>query len=329
MKVLHISFHKGCENDIQYISTVLKFDLEFMQFDDGITKTNAKYNIGHDRANLCWNKYKDYFNTFDVIITSDTAPISRVFLQNNFQKRLIVWICNRFDYCDVATLDCDFPDKEYYDLVREAHYKDNVTVIGYTPFENYYAKIIRDVDVGDIYIKPIGNISSVYHNYTETNIENKETQFFIPPYHNDTIMMNLSAKITELGILNYSGIYNGPLDLVKYRGIIHIPYAWSNLALFENISLGIIYFIPSFNFLLEIKKDKDFYWTPPFLEDMLYLSEWYNEDNKQLFIYFDSWDDLKDKIENTNYKELKKNILKFSVEHEDIQIAKWKEVLKI
>ena len=89
MNYLHISFHKGCHNDLQYISNKLNVNIEFMEFNDG---TKGKYNIGHDRAKKYWDKHKEYFNRFDGIITSDTAPISRVFLQNNWTKKLIIWI---------------------------------------------------------------------------------------------------------------------------------------------------------------------------------------------------------------------------------------------
>ena len=32
LKVLHISFHRGCQNDIEYISRKLNFDLTFMEY---------------------------------------------------------------------------------------------------------------------------------------------------------------------------------------------------------------------------------------------------------------------------------------------------------
>ena len=35
LKVLHISFHRGCQNDIEYISKKLNFELTFMECNDG------------------------------------------------------------------------------------------------------------------------------------------------------------------------------------------------------------------------------------------------------------------------------------------------------
>ena len=54
--------------------------------------------------------------------------------------------------------------------------------------------------------------------------------------------MDLKSKVESLGIKVFNGRYNGPKDLAEFFGVIHIPYAWSNLALFEAIQLGIIFF---------------------------------------------------------------------------------------
>ena len=335
LNVLHISFHKGCQNDIEYISKKLNFNLTFMPYKDEGVKGNNIYNITHDRALNVWNKNKDYYNIFDVIITSDTTPISRVFLQNNFQKKLIIWICNRFDYAHHPEASkVGFPDQEYYDLINDAKNRDNVTIIGYTPFENYYANIIRKLDIGNECIKPIGKIGDTYNKYTSTIVENKENTFIIGPYHNDNLMMDLKDKVLSLGINVFNGRYNGPKDLSEFAGIIHIPYAWSNLALFEAIQMGVIYFIPSLTFLKQlIHTDIDklkhdvFFWSPPLREDVLHLSEWYCEDFKKIFVYFDSWKDLKYKIETLDFNKQKSILKEFGKKHEEEMLEKWKKYI--
>lgn len=328
LKVLHISFHKGCQNDIEYIAEKLKFDLSYMEYDD--LSGNNKYNITHDKALNAWNKYKDYFNTFDIIITSDTTPLSRIFLQNNFKKKLIIWICNRFDYSHQPTTE--FPDEEYYNLINDAKNRPNVNIIGYTSFENYYTNNIKKITIGNECIKPIGKMGQVYQNYISTIIEDKQNTFIIGPYHNDNIMMNLKEKIKNLNIKVFNGRYNGPKDLAEFAGVIHIPYAWSNLALFEAIQLQTPFFIPSSNFLKNLihnNNDKigDFFWSPPFIEDKLYLSEWYCEDFKDVFIYFDSWEDLKNKIYNIDYEKHKELLKNIGDKHENEMLEKWKKYI--
>jgi hypothetical protein len=294
-----------------------------MAFDDG---TLGKYNIGHERAERYWNMHKDYFNSFDIILTSDTCPISRVFLQNNFQKKLVIWICNRFNYYCYSTLDCNFPDDEYYDLIRSIKDRPNVTIAGNCAFENFYARRFYNTDVGDLVINPIGKISSVYSDYEETPI-NKKEYMWIPQYHNETQFMNLSEKLTSLNILNYNKRHGGLNDLKDFKGIVCIPYAWSTIAFYESIQLGMVYFIPTMDFFFKLKDQGNFWFQSPCERSLLHLSEWYSDENKALFVFFDSWEDLKIKIDSTNYEEKKEYILNFSKIHEAKQLALWKNVL--
>ena len=60
------------------------------------------------------------------------------------------------------------------------------------------------------------------------------------------------------------------------------------------------------------------------------MSEWYNDDNQELFEYFESWDDLKYKIENVNDEYIinKKNKIKTFIENSNnLNIQKWKNIL--
>lgn len=320
MKILHVTYHTGCALNINYVCKQLNYNLE-TQF------ANWNYNIGYNRANEVWGKYKDYYNSFDIIITSDTAPLSRIFLQNNFSKKLIVWICNRFDYYDGATNDCNFPDPEYYKLIKSSLNKENVKFVSYTKFEHEYALKYRNIDLGNLVIKPCSFAEASANNLLLNNIDKKNT-FFIPNYHNDSIFMDLHKKCNDLNINSYRGRYNGPLDLENFKGIIHIPYAWSNLALFENWFIGNVYFIPSKKFILELSKSGNFFWSPPFSINDLDLSEWYLPEYKDLFIYFDNWNDLKIKSNNLNLINDRKNkILEFSKLHNINTLNKWKELL--
>ena len=60
MKVLHISFHRGCQNDIEYVAKQLNFELTYMEYQCDLSVGNDKYNITHEKAEYQWNKHKDY-----------------------------------------------------------------------------------------------------------------------------------------------------------------------------------------------------------------------------------------------------------------------------
>lgn len=325
MKLLHITFHKGCELDIEYAFTTLGHELHTMRFDDGETTGGELYNITHDRAQKCWNKYKDYFNSFDGIITSDTCPTSRPFLQNNWSKLLIIWVCNRFDY----GIQPENQDGEFYQLLRDIPNRKNVFMLGYTAIENVYSTHIKRVNFGNFVIRPTGKnmlSKTVFKTY-----ENEDNNlFYVPTYHNETILMNLSKKLSELGIQNRCERFNHISDLLQYKGGIYIPYAWSTLVFFERMQLGLVTFIPSLRFLMELFKPGKWWFQPPFTPQnpgLLKLSEWYCDEHEDILVFFDSWEDLQYKIKTTDYKLKTQKILEFAQKHHDDMLSKWNSII--
>jgi len=337
LKVLHLTFHQGCTADLVGVAKELPIELTTWYipdlptyFLDGVTKGNALYNMGHERAKNIWEKHRDFFNEFDVVITSDTVPLSRIFLQNGWEKPLIIWVCNRFDYFDAESLDCDFPDDEYYELFSNATHQENVTIVAYNKYERYFA-LTMGIDIGPLLIKPSSNNKTPSRPSGVYRYMKKKELFFLPPYHNETQFMNLSPFLKEKGIQNYCGRYSSPYDLEEFRAIIHLPYAWSNLALFENTSLGIPYLIPSIPFLEELISQGNYF--HPNLGDLVNLklyqfSEWYCEENQDLFIYFDSWDDLAKKVKEIDFQALREPIKLEASRHREEMLKRWRSVLQ-
>lgn len=328
MKFLHVNFHKGCELDIEYVFNKLGHSVQSWRFDDGETKGNDIYKINYLRAQKCWDKYKDFFNTFDGIITSDTCPTSRPFLQNNWSKLLIIWVCNRFDYAVEG-------DQLFYDLLRSIPSRKNVYIAGNTHIENIYSKQLRNVDITYNVIKPLGK-NLISKDLFKKHSAEDEFKFFIPVYENETKFMNLSQKANELGIKNNNGerFKNHVSDLLEYKGIICLPYAWSTIIFFEVMQLGIIYFIPTPRFLIEMSQSQQYYiqrywFQPPYNGDpnLLNAAEWYCDEHKDLIIYFDSWEDLQEKIKTTDYEKQTKKILEYAENHSHITLTKWNNII--
>jgi len=297
-----------------------------MTYDDDVPEDHPgdKYNITKERALNSWNKHKDFYNQFDCVITSDTAPISRVFLQNDWRKPLIVWICNRFDYsCQPSR---KFPDQGYYQLLKEATKQPNVRFVGYTPFEMYYAQHIRHMPFDNTCIKPIGSPQ------LERPLDlpsDAVDAYYVGPYHNDNNMLNLAELLRKRGVNVLQGRYRGPHDLARYKGVIHIPYAWSNLAFFEAIQHGIVYFVPSMSFLRQLACNSNFFWSPPYVPDAIALAEWYQPAHKDLLIYFDSWDDLLTKMQTLDIVEQKQRLRTFAQRHTQAMLKKWNALFHV
>lgn len=330
LKLLHLTFHSGCLHEIEVVSKKLSLDLTTWfipdlppYFFDPLSRGCSLYNIGHDRAARIWNQHQPFFESFDVILTSDTAALSRIFLQNQWKKPLIIWICNRFDYCDGASLDCDFPDKEYYSLFSRASGQKNVRIVAYTEFEHLYARS-KGIPTGNLTIKPSGAYRAEWtHSSIPENVVKSET-YFLPPYHNETKFMDLCQHCTKLGVKSYCGRYNGPLDLRDFRGIIHIPYAWSNLALFENLGLGIPCFVPSQAFMRRLISQGAYFQDVPFTKAHLSTCEWYSGKYSPFIVYFDSWLDLLVKLRTYDYQGNQAKIFDLAKNHQEETFSAWK-----
>jgi hypothetical protein len=338
-KVLHMSLHHGCIKDFETVAQELNLNLTsiYIQRDmpgvkfDGFACGNQIYDITHERAKNVWNKHKLFFEQFDVILTSDTAPLSRIFLQNGWQKPLIIWICNRFDYADSGAAVGLSPVHEYYELFKKAATQPNVKIVGYVAYEHFYAKS-KGIDTGSLVIKPCGMVEADYRYTGGQGVPksiNKQDTLLIPARLAQHQANHLVNQCKELGINAYYGVYNGPYDLKDFKGILAFPYAWSNLALFENMQLGLPYFVPSQKFLRELHNnhyERDLYRF--FSLDNLELSEWYCHEHKDIFIYFDSWQDLKNKFELMDYEAKRKSMIEFGKMNKVRTISQWRIVFQ-
>ena len=141
-KILHLSYHLGTIKEFETVAQKLDLDVtSWFVFEQPLKQFEGQdsgyhvYNMLPDRAERIWNKHKDYFNQFNDIMTSDTAPLSRIFLQHDWQKPLIIWVCNRFD---LACKPSSFPDEGLYKMFKEALNKENVFLIPWSIYEWFH-----------------------------------------------------------------------------------------------------------------------------------------------------------------------------------------------
>jgi hypothetical protein len=319
MKVLHVSHHQGCRDDLDYVAARLGVTLDHYEYRGG-------YNISAARAHAVWQTERERFLAYDVIITSDTAPLSRIFLQSGWPKGLVIWVCNRFDYCDEATNDCGFPDADYYALFRSAIGRPRTVVASYTAFEHHYARH-RGVAMGALTVRPVGaRLPRAFSPLVPPDVDRAAT-CFVPTYHND-VATALAGRLQASGAAVYSGRYGGPWDLRGFRAVVHVPYAWSNFALFENMQSGLPYLVPSRQFLAsELAELPGFFWSPPFQPERLELSEWYAPDHAGIFVYFDSWEHL-GALVRTSLAERRASIAAFCRAHTENTLEQWRDILE-
>ncbi len=328
VKVLHITFHEGCKNDFEEVARELDLDLTswFVQhlpqgFWEGFRSGNEIYNVGPRRAQRVWNRHKDFFNQFDLIVTSDTAPLSRIFLQNEWQKPLIIWICNRFDYAHGSGGEDRFPDGKYYQLIRQATQQKNVRLIAYTPFEHEYMRR-RGIEMGTQTIKPLGRKEETIFDFKSAvpGDVNAGESLFIFPRLDGGQMNRVKQGCASVDVPTWTGVYNGPEDLKQFKGVLFFPYAFSNLALFENLQRGIVHFVPTQRFLSQLGLIRGG------MHGNLPWSEWYFNEYVDYLVYFDSWAELQQKMRMIDYTVMKPKIKSFGQQHRIGMVDEWKKL---
>lgn len=318
-KLLHISHHIGCMRDHAYIYDKLNFEYEFWKFPKGVFK------ITKDLATSFWNEKKTYFNSFDFIVTSDTAPLSRIFMENIHQLKptVIVWICNRFDY------NMEF-DVSFYDLFKRIaiNNKDKFKIIPYSDFEGIWCKYkgienimqtitpigkqLKELDYKIDCLKELNNNyindSNSKNHYSNAEVELKN-KMFIPIYGNDNHFFNLKELFEKNNIDYFNGGYSHPTDLIHCKALITFPDAFSKLITFETIQNNIIVFLPSEEFIIRLHRSRNngvnYWFNSPFglNETLVKTCEWYRY--KECRIYFDSIEDMLYKIKNLNEETVK------------------------
>jgi len=231
-------------------------------------------------------------------------------------------------------------DPEFYSLLRDIPNRKNVSMFGNTAIENLWATQMKNVNFGDFIIKPVGK-NKISEGVTKVHVPDQTKVFYVPPYHNETVFMKLTDKLDQLGIKNKCERFpNHISDLLEYSGVICIPYAFSTIAFFERLQLGIITFVPSVDFMAEMAKsaknaygEGSFWFQPPFfagnpgLKDVLSLSEWYNGCYAEALVYFDTWEDLVHKINTIDYVEKTKKVVKIAKLHESSSMERWAKVI--
>lgn len=332
MKVLHISHHIGCIRDHAYIYHKLGIECEFWKFTPGV------FMISKDLANQIWQEKKLYFNSFDYIVTSDTAPLSRIFMENidEVKPKIVVWVCNRFDY----HMESDWSFYQIFTEISKQH-TDKFKIIPYSDFEGIYcsAKNVHNLLPT---ITPIGKNSinvNVVNNYAEdhgtfSDISDLTDKVFIPIYWNDNKFFKLNEILQRNEIQCYNGGYDDAKHLKHCLCMLTFPDAFSKLIAFETIQNEVIVFLPSEEYLIQLhptnNNGHNYWFNHPFghlNHESIKLCEWYRY--KECRIYFDSIEDLINKIKclNSDILEEKRKWCRFYAEKiESRNIELWKKI---
>jgi len=296
-EVLHISHHIGCFRDQEYVLKSLGFEVTNQKFYDG------QFQITEQIANDFWNSHKDQLNDFDYILTSDTAPLSRIFLENQdeFKSKLIIWVCNRFDYRMES-------ESKFYELFSRAEENPNIKIVPYSHFEKIWCTQKGTNLMNHTHIKPCGINLVDDNNIPETlyfkemygeDLQLPDADVIIPIYHNDNSFFRMSDFLNQNKITTYNGGFRTIQQLKKYKAFVTMPDAFSKFLCFELIHSHIPVILPSKDFLYELSKKPNYFFNiwgsggADLLEkEWLAWCEWYDPELVKCRFYYDSFDEI-------------------------------------
>ena len=323
-KVLHLSHHYGCMKDHQYVCDQLGLELTNKLSIWNQILERDQYVITKDYGNSVWQQNKTYFNGFDYIITSDTAPLSRIFLENldQFEGQLIVWVCNRFNYEMTQ-------DKEYHTLINESAKKDNVKVIPYTEFERTWAAACGDKPLSEDESQDLIGFGGDYGE------ELTGGDILVSRYHNDTLFQDTVKLFRSYGLSADSCKYKGHKGLVelatKYDAYFILPEQYSKLAAFEMMNIGLPVILPSEELIMHLSRIPNYWFGSGLYKDTVGTCEWYNEYFDKFAVYIDDFSEIPEALNTV--KEHKEQIRAIMAEcsktHQEKTLDQWRKIYNV
>lgn len=333
-EILHISHHIGCFRDQEYVLNKLGFEVTNHKFYDNV------FEITKEIANDFWNNHKDQLNEFDYIVTSDTAPLSRIFLENQeeFKSKLVIWVCNRFDYRMEN-------QPEYYKLFKEAEKNPNIKIVPYSYFEKIWCTEKGTNLMEHEYIPPCGiHLEKNEDNIPDTEYFEKmygkkvalpDADVIVPIYHNDNNFFKMTEFLRGKNISVYNGSFREIGDISKYKAFVTMPDAFSKFLCFELIHAHIPVILPSKEFLYTLSKKPNYFFNiwgsggaNLLQKDWIDWCEWYDPDLVDCRFYYNSFEEIPEIIKNIDKEKMKINFNRCSKFIEERTISKWKNFYK-
>lgn len=274
------------------------------------------YDMDEAVANSSWRDNVTYLKQFDAGFVSHLATWSRMFLQNNWDKPLFVWLYFRFDH---GVSDC----ARYYALLRQASKAGSIKLFAATESDKLYAQKRLGIEIN--IVPPVLCVN----NGSKTKIPITNDQFFMVGKANEAL---LRSRVT-VPVYHHKWADADP-DLRGIRGIVHFPYAPNPRSLWENLALGNVYFLPDLSLFQKLRRAPEYFWDS-YGEDSFGFSKtvWYNEDSTKLFVHYASFEELQALADSPSLPELlaekRANIQAHVKTHNLAALKAWTGVLTV
>jgi len=280
----------------------------------------ADYYMNETQANELWKRYQQQIpDTIHTILFTDTCMVARPFLQNLSQHRffLIIYITNRVDW---GCWGEHANDQQFRELYASCSRHERVFFCADNEYDQHYARQ-RGIHFYDECVNPIPVLLPSLPNPTKSAwfLTSRGTKPETYVHH-----LRFPYQLYGEGYARYT-----EHELSEYLGCVHLPYQTNIQSLWENLGMYVVYFIPSLRLIREWITTTTWYYWEEKHTNQLELSVWYYPPNRDLFIYFDSFEDLNLQIQRMTPTRLteKKQIIRQWMEknHQD-NLKKWERI---
>jgi len=253
MKIFCISYHLGALSHAKALFEDLGHEIHLHYAYPDIPYTIPEY-----LAEMLWQQNKEKWNTYDLILTADTAALSYIFLRklDEMKPKLVIWIMNTFDY--LMKNEYDYIEL-FRNVSKDEKYINKVKMVPYTDYEKIYCAR-QDIYLREPVLLPYGKeIRTIAHPILSSKtqdfsgmIKSKSETYFVSDYYNDKEFAQLGNILKSAGISVVCGQFDGLDDLKQYRGLIHMPDAFSKFFAYELLVNNIPVFIPTEDMFLRL-----------------------------------------------------------------------------
>lgn len=236
----------------------------------------------------------------DVAIISDMSALHEVAARADKFKKLIVWICNR----------CT---KDEYEQIKKLAVHDNVHIVVNTPYEKWYIQS-RNITTDRVAI--------VLPRWSApVSMSDRETLFLcagLKESHLKRVIVACAAQgIRVRDESSCAKAYCGASE-----NMFCVPGIVPDHLLFELLKQGVVPFVPTIRFLKRLG------FVSLDVLSMIHTSEWYQEEYAGFVHYFNSWSDLKVKMQETDYAAIAKKIECLGMQKCKDTAMSWKQLLE-
>lgn len=283
-------------------------------------------NIDQSMCDKFYEEYKNLLDDYDGFIHSYPPAFSALF--EKWDKPIYTIACTRYEFpCGSGPYANTDRLKWLNDKLISGNKNGQIKFIA----NNLYDKKYCETYCGGEW-KHIPSICKYVEHVTCSGINNK---IIIWDRNRDGLRETFyNPKIYHQ--FNISQVYDR-YKLNEYCGIIHLPYNISIMSAFEHYAMGIPMFVPSYELLTRWKKEgRDVLGELEFpnnlnhnlQDEWIRLADWYDEENMPHVIFFDSIEQLHQKINIFDRAETTSNMKNFYFKKKNKIKKMWTEALE-